>query len=387
MQIHNTWNLIRGQEFDSLVSRVSKADSVQERVVGRISDQYQKNREFFQTDADYPTPKTFQEAVYWLKDNEDADNYMLTVEVFDPHEPFDAAQEFKDMYPDKFGGIYNWPRYGWINEEETEEAIEHLRNQYAATLTMADKWLGKLLDEMDRQNLWKDTMVILTSDHGHMLGEHGVTGKNLFPAWNEMCRIPLLVHLPEDLNAGMRIKSLTQNIDVLPTVVDFFGISMRTEEKAVIRGKSWLPLLKKEADKIRDYCIYGWFGLPVNLADETYTYFRAPATKENVPLYSYMSVMTRYDTYMGRDLLPGELDMGRFLSWTDMPVYRMDMSSEYPCEHETMRCNWIFDYVHDEKQQYPIEDERLEEQLKKKMIAAMKEHDAPREQFDRLGLV
>lgn len=53
-------------------------------------------------------------------------------------------------------------------QNETPEAIEHLKNCYGATLSMANCWLGKLLDELDAQDAWKDTMVILTSDYGHL---------------------------------------------------------------------------------------------------------------------------------------------------------------------------------------------------------------------------
>lgn len=52
------------------------------------------------------------------------------------------------MYPDDFDVFYEWPRYSALNDQETPEAVEHLRNQYSPTLSMADKWMGKLLDEI-----------------------------------------------------------------------------------------------------------------------------------------------------------------------------------------------------------------------------------------------
>lgn len=71
------------------------------------------------TDADYPTPRTFAAATKWLQDNRGADNFVLQVECFDPHEPFDATQEFLDMYPDDFPLFYEWPRYDKLGEEQT----------------------------------------------------------------------------------------------------------------------------------------------------------------------------------------------------------------------------------------------------------------------------
>ncbi len=219
LQKYSTWDLIRGQETDTWASSV-KEPVYPEQYIGRVGRAYQCNRQRFVTDADYPTPKTFAAATKWLQDNRGADDFVLQVECFDPHEPFDATREFLDMYPDDFPMFYEWPRYDKLGEEETPEALEHLRHRYCASLTMADKWIGKFLDEMDAQNLWEDTMVIFTSDHGHMLGEHCETGKNRFHAWNEMSRIPLFVHLPGDRNAGMHVRAVTQNIDIMPTLLE-----------------------------------------------------------------------------------------------------------------------------------------------------------------------
>ena len=116
----------------------------------------------------------------------------MQVEVFDPHEPFETTEEFKKLYPDGFKGLYDWPRYAEMGEQETPEAIRHLRNLYMATLTMADKWLGKLLDEMDRQSLWEDTLVIFTSDHGHMLANTTAPAKTSSTPGTRWRRSPCL---------------------------------------------------------------------------------------------------------------------------------------------------------------------------------------------------
>lgn len=84
-----------------------------------------------------------------------------------------------------------------------------------------------------------------------MLGEHGVTGKNRFHAWDEMCRIPLLVHMPEDFRAGEHIGALTQNTDLFPTLLECFGVDAQIY-RTPIHGKSWMPLIKGEAEKIRE---------------------------------------------------------------------------------------------------------------------------------------
>lgn len=393
---YNTWEMIRGQESDPWVSRVAEP-VFPEQFAGRVVRQNLLNRTQFHADADYPTPKTFASAVQWLRDNQGADNFFLQVEVFDPHEPFESSEEFQKLYPDGYRGIYDWPRYAEMGEQETPEAIEHLRHRYMATLTMADKWLGKLLDEMDRQNLWKDTLVLFTSDHGHMLGEHHRTGKNLFHAWNEMAQIPLFIHLPEDRQAGQRVSAVTQNIDLFPTILQWFGADQALSEISYpIHGRSLLPLLRGEAEKVRDYAIYGWFGQPVNITDGHLTYFRA-AVPENAPLYLYGSMLTTFPRYLGAGLPEGVLTAGNYLPWTGMPVYRLDQAAVAKMAAPVMAkmgmrpdpdllSSRLFDIDLDNDQLCPLEDPTREEEMARALAEALQLHDAPQEQFVRLGL-
>ena len=383
LQQYQTWDFQRGQETDVWVSSIRDPGSPEPQL-GTVFRQYQCNRTRFHTDADRPTPRTFASAVDWLQQNEGEDNFFLTVEAFDPHEPFDASEEFRAMYPDDFDVFYEWPRYSALNDQETPEAVEHLRNQYCATLSMADKWLGKLLDEIDRQGMWEDTCIIFTSDHGHMLGEHGVTGKNRFHAWDEMCRIPLLVHMPGDFRAGEHIGALTQNTDLFPTLLECFGVDAQIY-RTPIHGKSWMPLIKGEAEKIRDYAIYGWFGQPVNITDGRYTYFRA-AGKGNAPLNAYMASLTTYERYLGCDT-PQVVTCGMYLKQCPIPVYRLQLVQEHEePPYLDLGISRLYDTLEDPGQLAPIENEALEERLCRELAKQMEAHDAPTEQYERLDL-
>lgn len=384
MQQYDTWELIRGQETDTWASQI-KEPPYPQKYLGTVTRQYQCNRSCFKTDADFPTPKTFAAAVQWLQKNEGCEDFFLTVETFDPHEPFDSTGEFQAMYPDSFKCHYNWPRYSALNAEETPEAILHLRNQYYAALSMADKWLGKLLDEFDRQNLWEDTLIIFTSDHGHMLGEHSVTGKNRYHAWNEMARIPLFIHTPGMAQGNVRKTCLTQNIDLFPTVLELSGQTDFGETTRKIHGKSLWPVLCGKARGVRDYAIYGWFGMPVNITDGTYTYFRA-AVKGNSPLYAYMGIPVSYHTYLGYGMGEENFSAGRFLGDIDMPLYRMKVATKQDDVYLDIGESKLYNIRKDPGQLYPIKDKVLEKKICHALICKLKEHEAPEEQYDRLGL-
>jgi arylsulfatase A-like enzyme len=380
-QLFSTWDVQRGQEFDPWISRVNPPD-LPDQYYGKASVQYELNRSVYYEDSDYPSPRTFASACDWIHANKDADNFFLMVEAFDPHEPFDCPQEFLDLYNDDYSG----PRYDWSGYQpvtEPEEATKHLQKRYAATLTMADKWLGKLMDALEQADMWEDTLFVLTTDHGHLLGEHGWTGKNKMHVYNELAHLPFVVHLPGGEQAGRRVAALTQNIDLMPTLLEYFGI----EKPWSMHGHSLGDILKGSPTGVRDTALYGWHGRTVNITDERYTYFRGPAQDDNRPCFAYCAMPTTLWRYMGTNNAD-EIEMGRFLAHTDFPVYKIPVHGEVGAMGEIshIRTNLLFDIHRDYQQLQPIVDKTLEKNMVHKLIAAMKAHGAPDEQYARLGL-
>lgn len=374
-QAFTSWEFYRGQEFDPWVSRVG-GTRLPEQFLGRAAEQYELNRTRFAKASDYSTPQTLASACRWLEDNEGADNFFLMIEGFDPHEPFDCAQEFLDLYDDDYSGPrFDWPKYEKV--AESAEAMAHVRKRYAATLTMADHWLGKLLDVFDHQSLWDDTMVIFTTDHGHMLGEHGYNGKNYMHAYNELAHIPLMIHVPGGHGDGTRCRALTQNIDLMPTILDYHSCSVPDN----LHGKSLRTVLEGTTDRVRDTALYGWFGSAVNLTDGHYTYFRGPVAS-NEPLNMYGAIPTTLWRFIGRDN-PSAISMGRYLEYTDYPVYRIPMPKSRPQE---VADSLLFDLNNDYAQEHPVQSAELEGQLVEQLRAALAQHQSPQEQYARLGL-
>lgn len=348
--------------------------------MGMWSAQYEMNRETFKTPDDYPTPKTFNGAIEWFKENEGADDYVIWVEGFDPHEPFDCDEKYLEMYDDDWDGIDNyWTSYR-ETDEYSDEALKHLRNQYAGTLTQADEYLGKLFDELKRQGIYDETMIILTTDHGHLIGEHGASGKNRWPVWNELGNIPLVIKLPANRHAGERRSQLTQNIDIMPTLMDYYNIDFDHP----IHGESLKGVLEDDSSVKREAALYGWFGMPVNITDGQYTYMRAAAKKENSPLFVHWQIPT---TYSYHDVLPvffNEPETGQFLPWTDMPVTRSNWN--YMRRWSTVKDNMLFNIEDDPGQLKNLAGTEIEEKYIELLKKTMKEVDSPASQFERLGL-
>ena len=158
---------------------------------------------------------------------------------------------------------------------------------YAEKVTLVDKWVGNLLNRVRELGFWDNTMIILTSDHGQPLGngEHGHGLMRKFRPWpyEELVHVPFIARVPGE-GEGKRVKSFTQSCDVGPTVLDWVG---HLEKKGGIQegfkarstltandmtGKSVLPLVTGEKEKVRDFAITGYYGFSWSLIDDDYSY-------------------------------------------------------------------------------------------------------------------
>jgi hypothetical protein len=263
-------------------------------------------------------------------------------------------------------------------------------------MTMTDRHLGEILDMLDKHDLWRDTLVIFTTDHGFHLGEHGYMAKNYMPPYNEVFHIPLIVVAP-GIEPG-RCQAVTQNVDVLPTVLEFFGIGQEVLQYP-IHGKSLFGLLRRETESIRDGVIYGYFGKEVAYTDGRYTYIRAAQDESNEPLFMYSSVNSVLRQYLGaNDAVRVEdydkIEMGRFFEWTNYPLYRFPSSivnfanwtQNFQGRKAYNTQTLLFDLKDDYTQENPLADDALESDMISKLRACMEAHQSPKEQFVRLGI-
>lgn len=375
-QRYTTWSIVRGQEGDHWKAIVGETDPLN----NDLRAQDRVNRRYMTREELQPQSITFAEALEFLDTNHAADKWFLQIETFDPHEPFFTQQHYKDLYPDDYQGPdFDWPYYRRVTEPE--EVIERCRHNYAALVTMCDRNLGRILEAMDRYDLWKDTLLIVNTDHGFLLGEHGWWAKCVMPFYNEIAHIPLFIWDPRSGRAGARITSLVQTIDLAPTILDFFGIEPPPDMQGV-------PLAQTIARDVpvREAGLFGIFGGHVNVTDGRYVYMRGPV-ESNEPLYEY----TLLPTHMRNLFTPEELrpaQMAPPFSFTKgVPVMRIPAVTPQNRdllvrELKTM----LFDLKQDPYQEHPIQDEAIERRMIAHLVRLMRANDAPLEQYQRLGL-
>jgi arylsulfatase A-like enzyme len=381
--LFNTWEFLRGQEGDLWHPQIRDPQPPPHR--GRNTRQDWVNRQFMdlQRDEDYPTPQCFQRAMDFLRRNGREDNWHLHLEVFDPHEPFLCPRRYSDLYNDTWSRPwqFDWPHYKPVADDEGPEAVEHIRKLYAGTLTMMDHWLGRLLDVMDEMNLWEDTTLVFTTDHGHMLGEHGYWAKNHQFDYQQLVNIPLIVCSPRASGAGRRVGALTGTIDVMPTILDLFGACQPPH----VHGRSLRPLLNADQPH-HDGLLFGYFGKDISMTDGRHTYCRQP--RPGGPLFEYTSIPYRYSDLVYPPSLEmlarAEVDRGTLVQAGKVPLYKVPRQSQ--THRDAPAFDLVYDIQADPDQTTPIHDAALEAGLAAKMMDLLGRFDAPPEQFRRVGL-
>ena len=184
----------RGQEGDPFIGQVAEPPRPAH-VNARVQRSDLVNRQHVRADRQFSQSRTFAAAQEFLRRNHAEDNWFLQVECFDPHEPFTVHRSYRDRYPTAYDGpLFDWPAYRPV--EETPEQISEARRNYAALLSKCDASLGDILDAFDAYDLWQDTMLILWTDHGYLLGEHNAWAKNWMPLYEEVSHTPFFLWDP-----------------------------------------------------------------------------------------------------------------------------------------------------------------------------------------------
>jgi arylsulfatase A-like enzyme len=353
---------------------------------------YDESRTWFRAEGDFPGPRTMQTATTWLAQNAGQhERFLLFVDEFDPHEPFDTPAPWANRYdPDWDGPLIIWPPYSVRTVERgrlSERQARHVRANYGSKLSMIDHWFGRFLDELDALDLWQDTAVIVCTDHGHYLGERDIFGKPGVPVYQPLGHIPLLIHLPGV--APGSCDALTTSVDLHATLCDLFGV----EARHVTHGRSLLPVLRGETRAVRDWALAGVYGRWVHVTDGRFKYARAPVRDDNLPLSLWSNRWSTMPVHGMPDLklpLPDRRAAVDFMPGSDVPVLRQPFEPgdalPYWCLGQPANQHCLYDLHDDPGEQHNRLGGPEERRLLELLHMALAEVGAPRDQFRRLGI-
>ena len=218
-----------------------------------------------------------EKAIEFMEGQKDAGPWLFSVNIFDPHHRFDPPAEYLERYLERLNDV-PLPHYlpGELSDKPAWQAVDHrgahggggaafpkmsdtdhraVRAAYWAMCDLIDVQVGRMLDALDRTGQRENTVVIFTSDHGEMLGDHGIYLKGPY-CYEEGVHVPLIVSMPGTVAAGVRRRALVELTDLAPTLLQVAGL----ERYAGMQGRSLWPLLTdagaEDAHREDVYCEY-----------------------------------------------------------------------------------------------------------------------------------
>lgn len=204
--------------------------------------------------------------------------WLASVNIYDPHPPFNPPQEYRDLFnpadmpeplfkesdlkqqerlqhidfqskvsvPDELD-IRNpiLPRSpgNKFNNSVGSRSAKTLIAAYYAMIKLIDDQLGRILDVLDETGQRENTVIIFTSDHGEMLGDHGLIQKGC-RFYEGLVRIPLIFSFQDHFVNGVKSETLVELVDIVPTLLELTGLTIPDE----MHGKSLLPILRGETE-------------------------------------------------------------------------------------------------------------------------------------------
>jgi arylsulfatase A-like enzyme len=281
------WLFLRGQEGDSMRSghpltqeeldywlpkEMRENDRVVNLIQRCIMNMHDRTKE-----EDFFSPRVLREAATWLEQNQDADEFFLTIESFDPHEPWLIPAHYRRMYLKEEGREQVMSPYDDVSKMDPY-LLRRTQANYSGSVTQCDRWLGYFMESMRVLGLLDNTMVILTADHGHSIGDRNYMGKRAYPSAPEVIDIPLMVRFPKAEHGGKTTEMFVQHHDLTAAVLEAAGV-----DTSELDGIPFLKDAIAGREGVRDHVTIGW-GSVVIVIDKKW-WFNAKVDRTGILLY------------------------------------------------------------------------------------------------------
>jgi arylsulfatase A-like enzyme len=254
-------------------------------------------------------------ALDWLQKRDKAKPFALCVHYKGPHHPYDYPERWntllegasvpepltlhedvvqtsprlKALLPQQMSRNSSYygrhkddtepvmPPAGDDPKSQARAAYQHMVHKYIRCVAAIDENIQRLLDQLTRENILDDTLILYTSDQGYWLGQHGLYDKRLI--LEESLKMPLIVRYPSEISSGSVNEALCSNVDFAPTLLDYAGV----EAPAAMQGRSLRPLFRGTTPSDwRTALWYAYWAGPPHwgVRTERYTLVEFPGTDE-----------------------------------------------------------------------------------------------------------
>ena len=359
------FEFIRGQEADNWRTDPIEFPCPPQFVDSPLERHFRHVALFRKEEKDWFAAQVFTKAGEWLDANHTHDNFYLHIDCFCPHEPWDPPEELVKMFDprgyENNGGIPAGVYDKWAKHMSASDLL-NTQARYAAQVVLTDRWLGKFLDKMDEYNLWENTVLIFTSDHGTFNGDHGRIGKMQTHLHDATGHIPFIVAHPK-FGHGQRRQQLVQLVDIYPTVLAAVERPCPPDR----HGVNLLPVLENPVATTRDWAFNGVFGKSVSITDGEWILHQSPK-ENNTPLYWYDYCWNRF--------MPG-IALGDFKDGK-----RQAAMQSWPTE------TWLSHKAEDFNELENLAETQPEKlrEMQRILKRELQKLKAPSEQMERLGI-
>lgn len=239
-----------------------------------------------------------EEAIRFIKERSStAQPWMLSVNCFDPHPPYDAPTELVEKYMNR-----NLPDPIYTEEDlalsaklrdfffqsaahPTDDTIRRNKASYYGMIELVDRHYGRIIDALDELGIRDNTLIIFNSDHGEMLGDHGLTHKGC-RFYQSLVHIPLIISMPSCFRQNIRYDDLVELTDIAPTIADICGFACDDSH-----GVSLKPILDGSSENTGRKFVRAEFYDTLEI-DPCYDGLRAPGevSKDEIADCSYATM-------------------------------------------------------------------------------------------------
>jgi arylsulfatase A-like enzyme len=268
-----SWRFVRGQENDGYrsgpLSRIDLAAHTPEEnpdpadhptVVQYLLNQLDRQ----EGEENYMAASVFRSASQWVEDNAANKPFFLWVDSFSPHEFWDPPRHYADAYF-KDDSVKDYIHHSVLKgHDPTPAEIERTKALYYGYVTFVDRWIGHLLESIDRTGVRDDTVLMFVSDHGTQLMDRGAFGKgarDLFPFNTQM---NWTIRHPAGPR-GKHVDAWVQDQDIFTTILSMLGVDHEPGD-----GQDVWQVAQSDSTGIRDHAVTGW-GSFVNVRDDRWS--------------------------------------------------------------------------------------------------------------------
>ena len=197
--------------------------------------------------------------------------FFIMSSFVDPHHPFDPPKEYYEKYIDSNltlpihleDELKDKPPHfrkhekskGFGNEKYDYRSLSDddwrkVKAAYYGMITLIDDNIGRVMKTLEEKGMQDDTLILFTSDHGELLGDHGILFKGPFH-YDSVIKIPFIIKYPGQIPQGSRYSNMTEHIDIMPTILEYAGI----QTPYGVQGQSLTPILRGDTGASRDYVL------------------------------------------------------------------------------------------------------------------------------------